>query len=107
MNGIVATVDLMRETKLTKEQEVFVENIQHSGNLLLSIVNDILNVSKIEFGKLELEKVKFSLVKLIDNTFMLISHRKTKETQLIKDIEPSLPEQIITDPIRLEQILIS
>ena len=106
INGVMGMSDLLLHTSLTPEQKDYAETIKRSSGSLLALVTDILDLSKIEAGKLELEKVPFSLEDCIYDaakTFGFEARRKGIE--LVVDIAPGLPDVALGDPVRLSQIL--
>ncbi len=108
MNAIIGMADLLRSTKLTPEQEEYVEISQNAGENLLHVINDILDISKIESGKLELEHVEFDLYKLVDTTCEILAmgaHQKGLE--FLYHINDGVPMNLIGDPNRLRQILLN
>ena len=108
MNAIIGMADLLKDTKLNDEQKEFVEIFRDAGDNLLKIINDILDLSKIEAGQVELENINFNLNEIIDKTGELFSipvHKKGLE--LIHYIDPDVPVQLVGDPNRLQQILIN
>ncbi len=108
LNGIIGMVDILKHTKLTKEQEEFIEIINISGNNLLSIINDILDFSKIESDQVDLENITFNIYKEIDDIIKLLSLKvKEKRLDLITEIHPSVPKFVKGDPLRLKQIIIN
>ncbi len=108
MNGIIGMAELMKYTELTGEQAGFTETIRSSAESLLSIINNILDYSKGEAGKLELEKMHFvpgSAIEDIADIISLAAHKKGLE--LVCMIDPALPEVVTGDPGKLRQILIN
>lgn len=108
LNGIVGMTDLLRNTSLSAEQKDFLETIQASSENLLAIVNDVLDFSKIEFGKMELEDRPFSLLDLIDEVVSLLNYRIAKKKLLFATrIDPILPLAYRGDSIRIRQVLVN
>ncbi|MCX7985964.1 MAG: response regulator [Bacteroidales bacterium] len=106
MNGIVGMADALLAQPLTKEQIEFVTIIKKSADTLLNILNDVLDLSKIEAGKMVLEEIPFELRKelaLITHLFKVpIDEKKLK---LLVDVDSNVPDRLIGDPFRLRQIL--
>jgi signal transduction histidine kinase/CheY-like chemotaxis protein/flagellar biogenesis protein FliO len=108
MNGVIGMIELLGETNLTKEQREYVHTIQVSGDALLTVINDILDYSKIEAGKLELEENSFELVRIIEDAVDLLSVKAvSKNIGLFSIVEPSTPAFIYGDTVRLRQIIIN
>jgi len=108
MNAILGMSHLALKTELTPRQRDYVKKIQSSGKHLLSIINDILDLSKIEAGKLTVESTEFELEKVLDNVADLIADKAAaKGLELVFDIDRELPSNLIGDPLRLGQILIN
>ena len=108
MNGVIAMTDLLGQTELTAEQRDFVETIRTSGESLLTIINDILNFSKIESGKMELETRPFDLPLCVEEALDLLAARAgEKKLDLLFQIDETAPAQIVGDVTRLRQILVN
>lgn len=108
MNGILGMVDLIKDTPMNEEQSHYIETIHSSGNALLNIINDILDYSKIEAGKLEVERVDFDLPSLLDSCIAVFggtSREKHLDLHLMPDLR--LPTHIVSDPNRIRQILLN
>ena len=108
MNAIIGMSHLALKTQLTSQQRDYLQKVQAAGQHLLGIINDILDISKIEAGKMELEQVNFNLERVLDNVAALISEKAAaKGLELIVDIASDVPQALIGDPLRLGQILIN
>ncbi|MCB1760148.1 MAG: response regulator [Gammaproteobacteria bacterium] len=108
LNGIIGTGDLLRACKMEPEAKEYAEIIRASGHTLLKLVEDILDISKIEAGKLELEKTSFDLHRLIAATLrMLTVSAEAKQLQLISHIGLETPYRLIGDPHHLRQVLLN
>ncbi|MCB0169391.1 MAG: response regulator [Anaerolineae bacterium] len=108
MNGIIGMTSLLLDTRLSDEQEEFVETIRTSGDTLLNIINDILDFSKIEAGKLDIEEHPFDLQTCIEEALDLVVTRATdKGLDLAYVIEPNLPCTFVGDVTRIRQILVN
>ena len=108
MNGIMGMSLLMKDTKLDTTQRHYNDVIYSSGKYLLTMINDILDYSKIVAGKMEVEEVPFDLGKLIENTAAIfVSRAYEKKIELICVIDRAIPKYVMGDPIRLEQVLLN
>jgi len=108
LNGIIGMSDLLAGTPLAREQTDFVSTIRASADTLLGLLNDILDISKIEAGKLTLEEVPCDLHLLVGTTCkMFTPQAKQKGLKLNLYIDPAVPFQLIGDPHRLRQVLIN
>jgi len=108
MNAIMGMSHLMQTSPLTPQQTGYMEKIQRSSQHLLALINDILDLSKIEAGKLELECIEFGLGNLLDNVANLVEENSNnKGLDLVFDCDPALPAYLYGDPLRLGQILIN
>jgi two-component system, sensor histidine kinase and response regulator len=108
MNAIIGLSHLALRTELSPKQRDYLDKIQQSAQHLLGIINDILDLSKIEANKLTLEHIEFNLQKVLDTFTGLMSEKtQDKGLELIFDIAPDVPMQLVGDPLRLGQILIN
>ena len=108
MNGVIGMTELVLETALTREQREYLEALKTSADSLLAILNDILDISKIEAGRLDLEPVEFSLRVTLGEILKTLAPRAhTKGLELIYHLEPDVPDSLIGDAGRLRQILVN
>lgn len=108
MNGVIGMTDLLLNTSLVTEQQEYLNIIRTSGESLLTIINDILDFTKIESGKIDLEKRDFSLVQCVEDAVDLLAKKAhEKGIELLYLIESDVPNIIIGDSTRLRQILIN
>ncbi|HEY6527570.1 MAG TPA: response regulator [Cellvibrionaceae bacterium] len=108
MNGILGMVELLRDTELSSVQNHYLDIINRSGDTLLTVINDILDYSKIEAGKMELEDVSFLLDDVVDDSASLFAAVANKRNvELLTSIEASVPRTLIGDPMRLQQIIVN
>ena len=106
MNAIIGFTDIVLENELKFPVRDKLEKIKQSGENLLVIINDILDITKIETGKLGVEKINFSLEKVLDNVMnQLETIAKSKKVRLVFSKDSDVPENIKGDPVRLYQIL--
>jgi len=106
MNGVLGMVELLRHTSLDEEQLEYLQTMSGSGRALLVIINDILDLSKMEAGRMELESFTFSLERLLlelSNSFE--SEASAKDAKMGVDIDLTLPPYLLGDEVRLRQIL--
>lgn len=108
LNGIVGLTVLLDGTSLTNEQKEFVSMIRESSNNLTVIVNDVLDVSKMNADKMELESISFDIFKKIESSVgMFVSKMDMKEIDLNLFVDPQIPQMLIGDPTRLSQVIIN
>jgi PAS domain S-box-containing protein len=108
MNGVIGAASLLMGTDLTEQQEEFVRTIEVSGENLLTIINDILDYSKIEAGKIELERIPFNLRECIEDAFdLFVQIAAKKNIELLYYVDPDVPKTLIGDTTRLRQILVN
>ncbi|HBO95464.1 MAG TPA: hypothetical protein DD667_19430 [Gammaproteobacteria bacterium] len=108
MNGVIASVQLLQDTPLDKEQDELVNLIARSSNSLLGIINDILDLSKIEAGYLHLDKVAFNFHQMIHDVCELNRAFARDKTVTIKaTLEPGTPKYLLGDAMRVRQILMN
>jgi two-component system, sensor histidine kinase and response regulator len=108
MNAIVGMADLLWETPLTPEQRKYLRIFRRAGGTLLNLINDILDLSKVEAGHLELESIEFDLSDVVDRAVDILAMRANeKGLELACHVERDVPSRLIGDPTRLTQILIN
>jgi PAS domain S-box-containing protein len=108
MNAIIGMTELTLETGLSPEQREYLQSVQSNAEALLYIINDMLDLSKIEAGKMEIEETPFDLLELVERVAESLSVRaRNKKIELISYIEPGIPSIVIGDPTRLRQILMN
>jgi signal transduction histidine kinase len=108
MNGVIASVQLLQDTPLDKEQDELLSLISRSSNSLLNIINDILDLSKIEAGYLQLVKEPFSLHQLIHDVCELNrAHAQDKQVDINITLEDGTPRFVLGDSVRIRQILMN
>ena len=108
MNAIIGMADILADTPLTKEQRRYVKIFRSAGENLLTVINDILDLSKVEAGQLELESIPFRLDELIETTEAVLAFRaQEKGLELKHRLEGDVPLSLRGDPVRLRQILVN
>src|SRR5688572_482778 len=108
MNAIIGMADLLWETALVSEQREYVRIFRKAGSQLLDLINDILDLSKVEAGHLELESLDFDLGEVLDKTLEMMAIRAhEKGLELALRIDPLVPNFLVCDPARLRQVLIN
>ncbi|GAB6044052.1 PAS domain S-box protein [Endothiovibrio diazotrophicus] len=108
MNAIIGMAELLAETDLNAEQRQYVKVFGNAGNSLLGLIDDILDLSKIEAGQLELEAIPFDLRALVEDVVEMLSFRaKERGLRLAGSVHPALPAWWRGDPKRLRQILVN
>jgi signal transduction histidine kinase/ActR/RegA family two-component response regulator len=108
MNGIIGMTNHLRDTALTGEQREYISAINESANSLLVLINDLLDLSKINAGKMTFEKKAFRLSDLFKNLVYSLQYRSTeKNIRLISSIDEAVPPALIGDPVRLNQVLLN
>jgi signal transduction histidine kinase/CheY-like chemotaxis protein/HPt (histidine-containing phosphotransfer) domain-containing protein len=108
MNGVIGIVELLQATPLNEEQKQLVNIIRQSGVSLLDVINDILDYSKIEAGRMTVESVKFALGELVETTTLAIgSQSKSKTLNVYCRVDPRIDFHVKGDPVRIRQIILN
>ena len=108
MNAIIGFTKVLLKTDLTDKQREFLIAIKLSGDALIVLINDILDLAKVEAGKMEFEQTPFKMEASILSMIHLFERKiQEKNIQLINEYDPSIPVTLIGDPIRLHQIIIN
>ena len=106
MNAIIGMADLLWETPLAPEQEEYVRVFRSSGETLLALINDLLDLAKVEEGRLDLEEVGFCLTDLLEEAVEVFSvQAREKGLTMEAQVGPGVPSWVAGDPVRLRQIL--
>ncbi len=106
LNGVIGFTRLTLKTELTPTQRDHLNTIERSANNLLAIINDVLDFSKLEAGKLILESIPFPLRSTLDEVVTLLAHSShDKGLELTLNIKSDVPDNVIGDPLRLQQII--
>ncbi|MBQ8435024.1 MAG: ATP-binding protein [Oscillospiraceae bacterium] len=108
MNAVVGMTELLLNDKPNEKQEKYLKNIQTSGKALVQILNDVLDMSKLEAGKFEIIDSHYSSGQILDDVRMIIENRiGEKPIKLVYDIDENLPDNLLGDGLRIRQILIN
>ncbi len=108
INGVMGMTELLSGTELDEEQQQYLSTIKISSESLLSVINDILDYSKIEANKLDLERVQFDVCELIDHCVaMFVAPAHKKSLSFTYDIKPDVPCELNSDSARIRQILLN
>jgi PAS domain S-box-containing protein len=108
MNAVLGMADLLADTELSSEQRYYLEIMIANGNALLDLINSILDLARIEAGRMQVEKSAFDLTDLVEQTISTFAVRAhAKGLELAARIEPGVPDRLTGDPLRLRQVLIN
>jgi len=108
LNGILGMANLLLDTALTPEQTSYVKAVTTSGDTLLSLINEMLDLSKIEAGRLELAARPFALTALVEEVIELLAPRaQDKGLEIASFVDENLPERVVGDPTRVRQVLLN
>lgn len=108
MNGVLGMTELLLGTPLSVKQRDYVQTIHSAGNELLTLINEILDITKLESGQIELDDVQFDLNAMIEDCLSIFRAKAEQQSvELISFIQPQVPRVISGDPTRLRQTLLS
>ena len=108
LNTIIGMADLLAESPIPADQLEYVQILRRSADLMLALVSDVLDLSKIEAGRLELERIEFSLLALLDGVVPIVGGAaQAKGVELSQEIVPGTPDRLIGDPVRLRQVVVN
>jgi signal transduction histidine kinase/CheY-like chemotaxis protein len=108
MNGVLGMTELVLNTPLSDQQRNYVGIVKESANALLMLLNDILDLSKIEAGRMELERIEFSLTDVVTQAARLLAVNASKKgLELICRVAPDVPSEALGDPNRIRQIIVN
>ncbi len=108
MNAIIGFSHILESTELNEIQREYLKSIETSGELLLGIINDILDLSKLDSGKVKLESIDFNLEHLVNDVFKMVAERvREKQIDSFIEIQPDVIRALKGDPTRLRQIIIN
>ncbi|MCQ2538391.1 MAG: ATP-binding protein [Lachnospiraceae bacterium] len=108
MNAIVGMTEILMRGKHTEEEKEYLSSIKSSGQALVAIINDILDYSKAESGKMELVNMPYDIISMLkDLRLMLLTRSATKPIELLFDVDEELPRYVNGDSLRLRQVIIN
>jgi signal transduction histidine kinase/CheY-like chemotaxis protein len=108
MNGVFGMAELLADTELTALQRDYLTTLRSSADGLLGVINDILDVSKLEAGKLQLEEAEFDLAEVVADAMRTLAVRAHQQgLELVYRVAPGVPDYVIGDPLRLRQVLLN
>lgn len=108
LNGVIGMTELLQGTELSSEQQEYAMTVKNSGESLLSIINDVLDFSKLEAGKLRIDYKTFNLYRLVENVSDLLAPQAAKkDIDFHIIVDPKIPAYLIADSSRIKQVLIN
>ncbi|HKV53039.1 MAG TPA: response regulator [Candidatus Binataceae bacterium] len=108
MNAVLGMAELLGETELSEDQRHYLEVMVANGNSLLDLINSILDLARIESGRMQIETTEFDLAELVDRTISTFGVRAhSKGLELVARIAPGVPDRLVGDPLRLRQVLMN
>lgn len=106
MNGVLGMLSMLNDTQLTEEQREYVSVAYDSGHILLDLINNVLDLSKIEQGKLRMEAISFDVRRAIEDVFSIVAESaKSKGLELALSWQAGTPLQVVGDPVRFKQLI--
>lgn len=106
LNGVMGMIQLLKETQLDQPQQAYIDVIEQSGNTLMTVINDILDYSKAEAGKMKFENTAFNVDNLLDSTCSLFAENcQQQDNNITTHVDKNLPRTLTGDPTRISQIL--
>ncbi|MCY1216975.1 Sensor histidine kinase RcsC [compost metagenome] len=106
LGSVIGFSDLLKNTEINPKQQQYLDNIKHSSNYILKLVNDLVDFSKLENDRITIEKISFNFKDLIESTCKpLEPNAENKDIELNWDVEEALDDNFVSDPYRLKQIL--
>lgn len=109
MNGMLSLVQVLRTTKLDEKQREYLESIDRAGSILISLIDDLLDLSRIESGKLELNHKTFRLWEFLEDILLQVEYLfdQKKDVHFNVDVQDGMPAYLLTDDVRLKQVVIN
>ncbi|MES2883283.1 MAG: PAS domain-containing protein [Pseudomonadota bacterium] len=108
MNAVIGLAQLLADTSLSPQQQGYLDKLQAASHTLLALLNDVLDLSKIEAGKLRVEHAPFSLAAVLDNLCMLAGPQSdSKGLSLLREADSNIPDALLGDALRLGQVLLN
>lgn len=108
MNAVMGMTNLVLDTELNPKQKKYLTGVKNASENLLHIINEILDLSKVEAGKMELEEIDFSIRDVVEQVYQVLKHKADeKSIELIISVNSNVPKVAVGDPVRLYQILMN